>query len=135
MYKADKLHDCYNFIKNAVNELPHTGNFICVEDDVVFKMARDYFIDILPAIDVSDIKTPIEVAEKIMKDAAEDKVKRTELGFEVFGEEDEEPEEAEEETAEEPCDQEDVGEEEALQPVAANTLKYDEEGNGLLFDM
>lgn len=118
------IHDCYNFIKEAVSKLQHTGNFICVEDAVVFKMARDYFIDILPTLD-----KPEEKKEEPVKD----NVKRTELGFEVFGEEADEPEE----TAEEPCDQEEVEEEEPeeelvpVEAVKSDMPKYDEDGNGL----
>lgn len=57
-----------------------------------------------------NIVMPNAVAEDMNKDAASDNVKRDEYGFEVFGEENDEPEEAEEETAEEPCDQDEVGE-------------------------
>ena len=99
-------------------------------------MARDYFIEILPnIIDVAPVQEAVkEVSEQVETDAASDNVKRSECGFEIYGE-DEEPEEAAEETVEEPCDQDEVGEEEkVLQPVASDTLKYDEEGNGLLFD-
>lgn len=128
VYKADKLHDCYNFIKKAVENLPHTGNFICVDDAVVFKMARDYFIDILPAIDVTPVQETVkEVANSIEADARTDDVKRTELGFEVFGEEADEPEE---EAEQEPCNQDEVGEQEA----ADKPMRYDEDGQALLFD-
>lgn len=183
VYVPEKVYDCYKFIKEAVEKLPHTGNFICVEDAVVFKMARDYFIEILPnlkdkkteekPVDITPAQEAVkEVTEQIEVDAASDNVKRDKYGFEVFGEENDEPEEAEEETAEEPCHQDEVGEEEpviyegegedeivqtiveadcitvtgrpkteeekaveVLQPVASDTPKYDEEGNGLLFDL
>ena len=107
-------------------------------------MARDFFIEILPAIseDAPDIKAeksnvtekveeeavkvesvsmPEAVSEDMNEDAASNNIKRTELGFEVFGEEADEPEEAEEVTAEEPCNQDEVGEEE---PVV-----YEDAGN------
>lgn len=133
-YVPEKLHDCYKFIKDAVEKLPHTGSFICVEDAVVFKMARDYFIEILPnlkdeksekkadgksaeapaeekPVDITPAaETVKEVTQQIEKDATSDNVKRDEYGFEVFGEEADEPEEAEEETVEESCHQEEVGE-------------------------
>ena len=133
--KDDALKAAYNFIKEAVSKLQHTGNFIAVEDAVVFKMARDYFIEILPAtIDVAPVQESVkEMAEQVEEDATSDNVKRSECGFEIYGEEVDEPEEAVEE---EPCDQDEVGEEEkVLQPVASGTLKYDDEGNGLLFDL
>ena len=137
-YVPEKIVDCYDFIENAVKNMARQGNCACLEDPVVYKMARDYFIEILPnLVDVTSIpETAEEVAKQIEKDAKADNVKRTELGFEIFGEESEEPEESEEEeTAEEPCNQDDVGEEEkVLQPVAGDTPKYDENGCGLLFD-
>ena len=48
LYRPEKIDDCYNFIKNVVKEMPHSGNSAAVEDAIVFKMARDYFIEILP---------------------------------------------------------------------------------------
>ena len=91
-----------------------------------------------PAVDVSEVKETVEeTAGQIEQDAKTDNVKRTELGFEVFGEDADEPEEAvEEQPAEEPCNQEEVEEEPAeKEPVMVETEKslpkYDEEGNGL----
>ena len=129
-----------------------------MKSEVVFKMARDYFIEILPAIpettddqteqkaktenkkaekknkkaekknkkaekknkteqkaeekpvDVTPAqKTVKEVAQQIEADSASDNVKRDKYGFEIFGEENDEPEEAAEETAEDPCHQDEVG--------------------------
>lgn len=158
VYRPEKIKDCYVFIRTAVEKMQRDGNCACIEHPVVFKMARDYFIEILPnlkketekkadgktaeapaeekPVDVTPVQETVkEVTQQIEKDAASDNVKRDEYGFEIFGEEDEEPEEAEEEQPEEPCDQEDVGEEEkVLQPVASDTPKYDENGCGLLFD-
>lgn len=136
VYKPEKIKDCYDFIFECVKKVSH-GNSSVIEDAVVFKMARDYFIEILPnLVDVTPVQETVkEVAAQIEKDAKADDVKRDDYGFEVFGEEADEPEEAEEETAEEPCDQDEVGEEEkVLQPVAGDTPKYDENGCGLLFD-
>lgn len=122
LYRPEKIKDCWDFIFNTCRKLAD-GNSSCVEDAVVFKMARDYFIEILPKIaeDAPEIKketpavdiTPVqetvkEVSEQIEEDAKNDDVKHDEYGFEVFGEETEEPEEAAEE---EPCNQEEVGEE------------------------
>lgn len=50
LYLPEKIDDCYNFIMNAVREMPRKGNGICVEDGIVYKMARDYFIEILPKV-------------------------------------------------------------------------------------
>ncbi|MBO7734226.1 MAG: hypothetical protein J6S67_16800 [Methanobrevibacter sp.] len=171
VYVPEKVYDCYKFIKEAVEKLPHTGNFICVEDAVVFKMARDYFIEILPnlkdekteekPVDITPAQEAVkEVAEQIEADATSDNVKRDKYGFEVFGEETEEADEESCHQEEEPVVYEDAGNDEivqtiveeecitvtsrpmteeekaaeVLQPVAGDTPKYDEEGNGLLFD-
>lgn len=156
LYNPEKIHDCYEFIKNCVEKMQRTGECACIDSAVVFKMARDYFIEILPTIaeNPPEVKTeekPIDISESMAaeemsatatieeinnlkdEDAAKDDVKRDEYGFEVFGEDADEPEE---EAAEEPCNQEEVGEteeEKVLQPVASDTPMYDEEGNGLLF--
>ena len=47
LYRAEKIDDCYDFIKNAV-KATGCGSSASVEDAIVFKMARDYFLDILP---------------------------------------------------------------------------------------
>lgn len=160
-YKPEKMDDCYEFFKKCFEEAARKSgeDAACIEDAVGYKIARDYFIEILPnlkdeksekkadeksaeptaeekPVDITPaVETVKEVAQLIEKDATSDNVKRDEYGFEVFGEEADEPEEAEEETAEESCHQEEVGKKEkVLQPVASDTPKYDEEGNGLLFD-
>lgn len=158
VYVPEEVYDCYKFIKEAVEKLPHTGNFICVEDAVVFKMARDYFIEILPnlkketpeketekkadgksdetpaeekPVDITPaVETVKEVAQQIEKDATSDNVKRDEYGFEVFGEENDEPEEAEEETVEEPCHQDEVGE--TAEAPAIKALEPNEEDDVFL---
>lgn len=116
VYRPEKIKECYEFIRSAVEKMQRDGNCACIEHPVVFKMARDYFIEILPnLVDVTPVqKTVKEVAAQIEKDAKADDVKRDDYGFEVFGEEADELEEAEEETAEEPCDQDKVGEEEPV---------------------
>jgi hypothetical protein len=188
-YVPEKMDDCYEFFKECYFKMAKKNktDAAVIEDAVGYKIARDYFIEILPnlkdetpaekteekPVDIAPAQETVkEVAEQIEKDAKADDVKRDEYGFEVFGEENDEPEEAEEETAEEPCHQDEVGEEEpviyegegedeivqtiveddcitvtgrpkteeekaaeVLQPVASDTPKYDEEGNGLLFDL
>lgn len=47
LYRPEKIDDCYDFIKNAV-KATGCGSSATMEDAVVFKMARDYFLDILP---------------------------------------------------------------------------------------
>lgn len=146
-YKPEKMDDCYEFFKKCFEKAARKSgeDAACIEDAVGYKIARDYFIEILPAIpettdDQSEqkaktenkkaekknkteqkaeeklvnitpaVETVKEVAQQIEKDATSDNVKRDEYGFEIFGEEADEPEEAEEETAEEPCHQDEVKE-------------------------
>ena len=47
LYRPEKIDDCYDFIKNAV-KATGCGSSASVEDAIVFKMARDYYLDILP---------------------------------------------------------------------------------------
>ena len=58
LYRAEKIDDCYDFIKNAV-KATGCGSSASVEDAIVFKMARDYFLDILPkeSDEVPEVKT------------------------------------------------------------------------------
>ena len=44
LYRPEKIDDCYDFIKNAV-KATGCGSSATIEDAVVFKMARDYFLD------------------------------------------------------------------------------------------
>ena len=135
-YKPEKMDDCYEFFKECFEKAARKNReeTAIIEDAVGYKIARDYFIEILPnlkdeksekkadeksaeppteekPVDITPaVETVKEVAQQIEKDATSDNVKRDKYGFEVFGEEADEPEEAEEETAEELCHQEEVGE-------------------------
>lgn len=46
VYSPEKIDDCYDFIKNCAREAG--GNSSCIEDAIVFKMARDFYLEILP---------------------------------------------------------------------------------------
>lgn len=97
LYKPSHIDGCYNFILECVRKSVTGGRNAVVEDAVVFKMARDYFIEILPKLDeglstldeiipkaeaetpevkpeeVEAVKETVEeVAEQIKEDAAED---------------------------------------------------------------
>ena len=58
LYRPEKIDDCYDFIKNAV-KATGCGSQATVEDAIVFKMARDYYLDFLPkeSDEVSEVKT------------------------------------------------------------------------------
>ena len=154
LYRPEKIKDCYDFIMNVTRKHA-TGNTACIEEGVVYKMARDFYLEVLPTVaetppevsaatektvampdqeknrgekeeekteDVVEVEScamPEEVVQEMNADAAEDKTVRDEYGFEIFGEEAEEPEQ-EEETAETPEEE-------------ADEVQYDEEGQGLLF--
>lgn len=148
LYAPSKIKDCYKYITEQAYKAASSNSYFA-DDAEVWKWARDYFIEELPknaekipvevaaktepedpAVDVTPIQETVkEVAETVEADAASDNVKHDEYGFEVFGEETEEPEEAAEE---EPCCQvENVVEEDK---PADEPIRYDESGNALLFD-
>ena len=58
LYRPEKIDDCYDFIKNAV-KATGCGSSASVEDTIIFKMARDYYLDILPkeSDEVPEVKT------------------------------------------------------------------------------
>ena len=116
LYRPEKIDDCYDFVKNVV-KATGCGSSAHVEDAVVFKMARDYYLDILPktADEPPEVKTEVmhhqadETEGESVSDANdeaetepeavtenegttaqadnENEVVRDEYGFEVFGEE------------------------------------------------
>jgi hypothetical protein len=51
LYKPSHIDGCYNFILECVRKTATGGCNAVVEDAIVFKMARDYFIEILPKLD------------------------------------------------------------------------------------
>ena len=60
LYRPEKIDNCYNFIKDAV-KATGCGSSATVEDAIVFKMARDYYLDILPktADEPPEVKTEV----------------------------------------------------------------------------
>ncbi len=139
LYRAEKMDDCYHFIEAAVKAMPNTKKSAFVEDAVVFKMARDFFIEVLPkvaedapakvaenVVKVESVETPAEVVKDMNKDAGADDTLRDEYGFEVFGEEAEEA----------PCEQAEEKVEEAAEPKKdePEEIRYDPNGQALLFD-
>ena len=67
LYRPEKLDDCWNFITEAVKAMPRQGNTACIEDVVVFKMARDFYLEILPKL----AETPPEVSKACEDSKAE----------------------------------------------------------------
>ena len=49
LYRPEKIDDCYDFIVECARNLK-SGNHAVIEDGIVFKMARDYFIEVLPKV-------------------------------------------------------------------------------------
>ena len=105
LYRPEKIDDCYNFIKDAV-KATGCGSSATVDDAIVFKMARDFYLDILPktADEPPTVKTTgaetaaeaeteaetepeAETEENTAEADNENEVVRDEYGFEVFGEE------------------------------------------------
>lgn len=67
LYRPDCIDDCYSFIKNCVQKSA-SGNS-CVEDAVVYKMARDFYLEILPTLtdEPKEVKAENQ-SEKTTKD-------------------------------------------------------------------
>ena len=181
LYRPEKIDDCYDFIKNAV-KATGCGSSATIEDAVVFKMARDYFLDYAGAETATEAEAeaetepetaeenpadneneadaesenekPAETEEVMLHQADnegesvesesseaetepateeekptdnENKVVSDKYGFEIFGEE---KPEASAETA---ASAETKAEPENEKPEPFHP-KYDEDGNGLLFD-
>ena len=59
LYRPEKIDDCYDFIKNAV-KATGCGSSATIEDAVVFKMARDYFLDYAGAETAAEAETEAE---------------------------------------------------------------------------
>lgn len=80
LYRPEKIDDCYDFVKNVV-KATGCGSSAHVEDAVVFKMARDYYLDILPktADEPPEVKsTGAETAEEAETEAETEPVAETE---------------------------------------------------------
>lgn len=145
VYRPEKIDDCYDFIMNCARKTGKNGTS-CIEDSIVFKMARDFYLEILPnqtdepvkvekkqsekqektetvaetAVQAEMIEQENKNTEEVEKENhSEEKPKIDNLGFEVFGEE---------ETAE-TTNQAEMTEKEN-ENVSENP-KYDEDGNGL----
>ena len=187
LYRPEKINDCYNFIKEAVRTMASKSGCYAVEDAVVFKMARDYYIDILPTVadelpevrqaeqteseepEETEAETPPEETtgvdiensgssnpresedseeeeDAMPQEAVQGGGKTDNYGFEVFGETEEAAETcgAEETEAETPSEEtsgvdiENSGSsnprESEPEAEADNSVKYDKNGNGLLFE-
>ncbi|MCR5284888.1 MAG: PcfK-like family protein [Treponema sp.] len=116
LYRPEKIKDCWKFIFECARKISK-GNNACLEDGLVYKMARDYFIEVLPKVaeNPPEVKTETKAetkvdaevqneaaeteteAEIVEEEAEPDDVVRDEYGFEIYGEEAPKPEEKEEE--------------------------------------
>ena len=124
LYRPEKIKDCWKFIFECARKISK-GNNACLEDGLVYKMARDYFIEVLPKVaeNPPEVKTETkaetnvdaevqneaaeteteaetveeEISETVEEEAETDDVVRDEYGFEIYGEEAPKPEEKEEE--------------------------------------
>lgn len=68
LYRPEKINDCYDFIMCSVEKMPRNGQCAFVDDAIVFKMARDYFLEVLPKVaeNAPEVKTQPE--EKAVSD-------------------------------------------------------------------
>lgn len=128
VYNPDKIDECYDFITSCVRQIA-TGSEACLEDAVVFKMARDFFLEDVPTL------------EEKKKDKKADK--KTDAMPEDEAEGGTEAEDSEEDVVQvESCAMpEDVARDmkkdaaqEAEDTVIPDEIQYDENGNGMLFE-
>ena len=142
LYRPEKIDDCYNFIRDCVKQIG-TANAYCIEDAAVFKMARDYFIEILP----KEADEPPEVKQAPVNNSGESEETEAETppdekaGVDIENSGSSNPRESE--TKEEPAampQAEQGGEpEQKAEPcgaaeTASEPVHYDKHGNGLLFE-
>ena len=121
LYKPSHIDGCYNFILECVRKFATGGCNAVVEDVIVFKMARDYFIEILPKVE--------EEAPEV-KPAEVEKVQET--VEEVAGQIEEDAEQEERPNVDE-LDIKYVENDSTIQEGAPDEVQYDENGNGMLF--
>lgn len=67
LYRPEKIDDCYNFIRDAI-KATECGSSATVDDAIVFKMARDFYLDILP----KTADEPPEVETEVMHHQADE---------------------------------------------------------------
>lgn len=119
LYRPEKIDDCYNFIKDAVRATG-CGSSATVEDAVVFKMARDFYLDILP-------KTADEPPEVKSTGAETAEEAETEAETEPEAETEETSAEADNENSGTPCEE---AEPENEKPVEEETMLHQACGEG-----
>lgn len=126
VYNPDKIDECYDFITSCARQIA-TGSKACLEDAVVFKMARDFFLGDVPQ--KKEKKKEADKTEAMPKDKAEG------------GTEAQDSEEDDVVQVESCAMPEDVARDmkkdavqEAEDTVIPDEVKYDENGNGMLFE-
>ena len=120
LYRAEKIDDCYDFIKNAV-KATGCGSSASVEDAIVFKMARDYFLDILP----KQTDEPGAVKDAGAETAAE---AETEAETELDAESENTSAEADNENSGTPCEEEEAENEKTAEKAEVMLHQADDEG-------
>ena len=127
VYNPDKIDECYDFITSCAREIA-TGSEACLEDAVVFKMARDFFLGDVPQKEEKKKPEKEEKTEAMPEDKAEG-------GTEA---EDSEEDVVQVESCAMPEDvARDMSEDaakEAEEIVIPEQVQYDENGNGMLFE-
>lgn len=125
VYNPDKIDDCYDFITSCARQIA-TGSKACLEDAVVFKMARDFFLGDVPQKE--EKKKEADKTEAMPEDKAEG-------GTEA---EDSEEDVVQVESCAMPedvaSDMKKDAAQEAEDTVIPDEVKYDENGNGMLFE-
>ena len=118
LYRPEKINDCYNFIRECIKSIG-SGNAYCIEDAVVFKMARDYFIDILPkeADEPPEVKAQAQAEETAESEETEAETPPETTGVDIENSGSSNPRESEE-----------AEESEAMPQAQQGGIKTDEYG-------
>lgn len=139
VYNPDKINECYDFITSCARQIA-TGSKACLEDAVVFKMARDFFLGDVPQKE--EKKKEADKTEAMPEDKAEGGTEaQDEEVLETCYDPDNDPD-AEDVVQVESCAMpEDVARDmkkdaaqKAEDTVIPDEVKYDENGNGMLFE-
>lgn len=125
VYNPDKIDECYAFITSCARQIA-TGSAACLEVAVVFKMARDFFLGDVPQ--KKEKKKEADKTEAMPEEKAEGGTEAQDSEEDVVQVEScSMPEDVARDMSEDAA-------KEADDTVIPDEVKYDEKGNGMLFE-
>ena len=125
-YNPDIIDECYSFITDCARQIA-TGSKACLEDVVVFKMARDFFLGDVPQKE--EKKKEADKTDAMPEDKAEG-------GTEAEDSEEDDVVQVKSCTMPEDVarDMKEDAAQETEDTVIPDEVHYDENGNGMLFE-